>query len=272
MSPFLQLLAYSLKRVRTLVVALSALLAVFQVFLIVVARSIQGSGSFERLGDMMPPFVRELLGPSFISFMSFSGIVCLGYFHLAVMGGLIGLAIALGTMPTSEIEIGFTDLILSRPLARHWLITRSIVLMVISSVIVLAMMVMGTWLGLVALAPVDVQWPTPGLIASLVVNLALLMLCWHAIALALGARSRRRATAGGLAGLLALTMFLLDYVARAWDPARVIAWASPFRYYSPFDMLTGQPLSTTNLVVLAGISLAGLILAYLAYARRDLSH
>ncbi|MFY9554989.1 MAG: hypothetical protein WAV47_09790, partial [Blastocatellia bacterium] len=125
------LLTYSLKRVRTLVAAMALLLAAFQVLLIVVAGSIHRSNSFGQLGDLMPPFFRQMLGPSMIGLMSFSGIVCVGYFHLAVMGSLVGLSIALGTMATSEIEIGFMDLVLARPLARHWIVTRGITLMII---------------------------------------------------------------------------------------------------------------------------------------------
>ncbi|HEV8487530.1 MAG TPA: hypothetical protein VGV87_28550, partial [Blastocatellia bacterium] len=71
------LLAYSLRRVRTLIIAMALLLGMFQVFLIVVAGSIESAGSFEQMGELMPPFVRDLLGPSFPSFMSFAGIVCL---------------------------------------------------------------------------------------------------------------------------------------------------------------------------------------------------
>ena len=266
------LLAHSLKRVRTLVAAMASLLAIFQVFLIVVAGSIQRSGSFEPLGDLMPPFVRQMLGPSFVSLMSFSGIVCLGYFHLAVMGSLVGLSIALGTMPTSEIEIGFMDLILSRPLARHWIITRSIIVMIVCTFATIGMMMLGTWIGLNVLAPRGATWPTPRLILSLAINLAALMLCWNAIAMAIGSSERRRSVAGGLAGILALMMFLLDYVARAWEPAEHLAWLSPFRYYSPFELLMGNPLSITNLLVLAGIAVFGFTLAYVLFARRDISH
>ena len=92
----LVLLAHSFKRVRTIVIAMGVLLVIFQVFLIIVARSIQRSNTFEQMGALMPPFVREMLGPSFASLMSFSGIVCLGYFHLAVMGSLVALSIATG--------------------------------------------------------------------------------------------------------------------------------------------------------------------------------
>ncbi|HLG17440.1 MAG TPA: hypothetical protein VJH03_23555 [Blastocatellia bacterium] len=266
------LLAHSLKRVRTLVIAMGVVLAVFQVFLIVVARSIHRSGSFEQMGELMPAFVRELVGPSFTSLMSFGGIVSLGYFHLAVMGSLVGLSIALGTMPTSEIETGFMDLILSRPLARHWIITRSIIVMACSAAAVLVAMMMGTWLGLEGLAPEDAAWPKSELIGSLAINLAVLMLCWNGVAMAIGSASRRRSVAGGIAGLLALAMFLLDYVARAWEPAERVAWLSPFRYYSPFDLLMGKALPARNLVVLAAIAVAGFMLAYAFFSRRDISH
>jgi beta-exotoxin I transport system permease protein len=266
------LLVHSLKRVRTLVFAMSALLSVFQVFLILVAGSIQNSGSFEQLGNLMPPFVREIMGPSFAGLMSFSGIVSAGYFHLAVMGSLVGLSIAVGTMPTSEIETGFMDLILSRPMPRHWIVTRSIIVMMLCSVLMLGMMMIGTWIGLTWLAPRDVEWPSAKLILSLVVNLGVLMLCWNGVATAIGAASRRRSVAGGLAGLLSLAMFLLDYVARAWRPAETVAWLSPFRYYSPFDLVMGNPLPAKNIMVLAAIAVSGFALAYVVFSRRDISH
>lgn len=268
----LTLLMYSLRRVRMLVAAMAVLLGGFQVLLIVVAGSIQGSASFEQLGGLMPPFVRQLMGPSFLSVMSFGGIVCLGYFHLAVMGALVGLAIGLGTMPASEIEIGFMDLILARPLGRSWIITRSIVVMLICGAVVLAMMILGTWFGLNQFAPAGAEWPAPRLILMLATNLAALILCWNAIAMAIGAAARRRSVAGGFVGLAALAMFLLDYVARAWAPAERVAWLSPFRYYSPFELVMGDPLPLKNLIVLAGIALVGYALAYVLFSRRDISH
>ena len=268
----LMLLTYSLKRVRTLIIAMALLLGMFQVFLIVVAGSIQSAGSFEQMGELMPPFVREMLGPSFPSFMSFAGIVSLGYFHLAVMGSLVGMSIALGTIATSEIESGLMDLILSRPLARHWIVTRMIVLTIICTLAVLGVMMGGTWAGLYGLAPKEVTWPAGSLILSLAINLGLLMLSWNGVAMAIGSASRRRSVAGGLTGLFALAMFLLDYVARMWSPAQRVAWLSPFRYYSPFELIMGEPPSSKNLLVLASIAVSGFLLAYVLFSRRDISH
>ena len=272
MSAAILLLRYSLKRFRTTVLTMGLLLSGFQMILIAVARSIQTSGGFEQLTALLPPFARELLGPSLTSFMSFAGIVCLGYFHLSVMGSLVGLAITIATIPTSEIETGFIDLILARPLARHWIITRTIAALLLSTLVILAMMMGGTWAGLQALAPKGVTWPSWKLVFSLATNLSLLMLAWGGVGLAIGSASRRRGVAGAIGGLLALAAFLLDYVGRLWQPAESVAWVSPFRYYSPFELVMGNPLPAKHLLVLGCIAAAGFGTAYAVFARRDISH
>lgn len=266
------LINHSLKRVRTLVLTMGILLAGFQLILIVVAKSIQGSGGFAQLSAMLPSFARDLMGPTLTSFMSFTGFVCLGYFHLAVVGSLVGLSISLSTMPASEVESGFIDLILARPLARHWIVTRTIVVVTLAIIVLLGWMMLGTWLGLHLLAPSGAAWPSLRLILSLVANLGLLLLCWSGVGMAIGSTARRRSVAGAIAGVLALATFLLDYVGRMWRPAEPLAKLSPFRYFSPFDLVMGTPLAPKNLLVLAGIAVAGFAAAYVLYARRDISH
>ena len=268
----LLLLRHSLKRVRILVLVMGLVLCAFQVVLILVARSVERSNGFDQLTTLLPPFFREMLGPALTSFMSFSGIVSLGYFHLAVMSALITISVVLSTSPAAEIETGFIDLILSRPVTRPWIITRSIVVVMLCSIFLLGMMMTGTFAGLNALAPRDAAWPAPHVISSLAINMGLLMLCWSGVAMALASVARRRSVAGALTGLLALVMFLLDYVGRLWKPAEAIAWLSPFRYYNPFDLVMGRPLPARNLLVLAGVAFAGFVAAYVLYSRRDISH
>jgi len=266
------LLAHSLRRARTLVLVLGTLLAVFQVLMVLVANSIERSGSFEQISDLVPQFVREMLGPAFGSFMSFDGIVSLGYFHPVVMASLIASVITLATTVTAEMESGFMDLILARPLARHWLISRSIIVGVLATLAPLAMMLIGTTLGLSLLAPHELTGKAMRLFLSLAGNLALLMFCWCGVALAIGSCARRRGAAGWGAGLLALTLFLLDYVGRAWRPLERLSWISPFRYYGSFDLLTGKALPMTHLLVLAGIAAVGFALAYFFFLKRDIPH
>jgi beta-exotoxin I transport system permease protein len=99
----------------------------------------------------------------------------------------------------------------------------------------------------------------------------MLALCWGGVAMAIGAASSRRSIAGGSAGLLALAAFLLDYVGRLWQPAQSVAWLSPFRYYNPFELIMGNPLPPRNPAVLGAIAAAGFAIAYVEFARRDIS-
>jgi ABC-2 type transport system permease protein len=262
------LFAYSFRRARTLLLMAGILLAAFQLVLIAVGNTMQSNGGLQQLADLLPAFVRELEGPAFLSF---AGIVCLGYFHPVPMGALIAISITLATIPASEVETGFADLILSRSVARHWIITRTIAITVFAIAALLALMMAGTWLGLDTIANKDAGWPSAKLILSLAGNLAMLNACWGGVAMAIGAASRRRGVAGGTTGMLALTAFLLDYVGRLWQPLESAARLSPFRYYNPSDLIVGEPLPLKNLVVLGSIAVAGFAAAYVLFARRDIS-
>jgi len=264
------LLALSLKRVRMLLLAMGLLLAAFQVLLVLIARSIEHAGEFEQLASLLPPFARTLLGPSLASVMSFRGVVCLGYFDLGIVIALLALAIALATVPASEVETGFAELILARPLRRHWLITRTIALLLLAILLMLSLMVAGTWVGLAILAPENAQPPSPRMLGSLVLNLGLLMLCWGGVAMAFGAACRRTA-ASATTGLLALISLLLDLTGRLWPPADQIAWLSPFRYFIPFDLVMGNDLPVENMIVLWAIAMTGFTLAYFFFSQRDIS-
>lgn len=266
----LVLLAHSLKRARVLVLVMGVLLAGFQIFLTLVARSLHQSNAFDQISALVPPFMRQMMGPSFVGLMSFAGIIAIGYFHIAIMGSLVGLIISLATLPASEIETKFMDLILARPLARHWIITRTIALVAICTVVVLIFMMLGTWVGLSTLAPADAIKPSASLILSLAVNLGALMLCWSGVGMAISAASRRRTVAGALTGFLALATFLLDYIARAWSPAASVGWVSPFHYYNPLDIVMGFAVPAYHLWVLIGIALAGFATAYVLFSRRDI--
>jgi hypothetical protein len=267
----LLLLLLSLKRARTLLIATGLLLAAFQVLLVLIAGSIHTAGEFEQLAKLLPPFARTLLGPSLASVMSFSGIVCLGYFDLGIVIALLALTIALATVPASEVESGFADLILARALRRHWLITRTIALLLLAILIVLTLMLAGTWAGLAMLAPENADWPSARMLGSLALNLGLLMLCWGGVAIAFAAACRRT-VASAITGLLALVALLLDLTGRLWPPADSFAWLSPFRYFIPFDIVMGTELPITNMIVLWAIAMTGFTMAYFFFSQRDISH
>jgi hypothetical protein len=134
----------TLKRVWPLLCAMGLLLAAVQALRVRIAAEVHDTGQFGQLSALLPQAVRDILGPSLASIMSFNGIVIAVYFDTGFIIALLALAITLATLPASEIETGFADLILARPLSRHWLITRTIALVLFSILLMLLMIMAGT--------------------------------------------------------------------------------------------------------------------------------
>jgi ABC-2 type transport system permease protein len=159
---------------------------------------------------------------------------------------------------------------LARPIARHQAITRTVVLLASVEMLVLLAMTASSWTGLACCTPPEAPRPAFGTIRSLALMLGAVTLCWGGIALAIAAAARRRATASGAAAVAALAMYLVDYLARIWDPARALATLSPFHYFEPMTLISGGPVNLANLTVLASIGIAATVIAYVRFARRDL--
>jgi ABC-2 type transport system permease protein len=270
MSGAFLLLRLSLKRARMLLCVTGLLLAGFQLLRVHIAGQLHDAGGFEQIAALLPPAVRAILGPSLTSVMSFSGIVCGGFFDLGIVIALVVLTITLATLPASEIESGFADLILARPIRRHWLITRTIALVLLSILLMLFTIMAGTWAGLAMFAPHDAPGPPARLTASLALNLAMLLLCWSGVAMAFGATCRP-GVARPAASLLAFAAMLLDYAQKLWPPLEWIGWLSPFRYFTPFELIMGDPLPVENLLILGAIATTGFTLAYFIISQRDIS-
>lgn len=264
------LVVHSLVRVRGLLAGMAAVLGVFELLLTQVAEYLLRTNAFGMLSSLVPEYLRAMAGPSVVVFLSFTGVVALGYFHPIVLAAVIGLAIAIGTEPAREVETRFIDLTLARPLGRSALVTRTVVVLGCATIVLLAVMLAGTWIGLACCTPADAPRPLPRTIGSLALALGLMAWCWGGIALAAGSFVRRRAVASGLAGMTALATFLLDYLGRVWTPARAASRLSPFHYFEPMRLVAGASLPVRHVAVLFAIGLAGVIVAYVTFARRDL--
>jgi len=260
----------SLRRIWLLLGATGFLLASLQAFRVLIAASVHNAGQFDEISALLPPFVRDIFGPSLASIMTFDGIVLGVYFDTGFIIALLAVAIAVATMPASEIETGFADLILARPMRRHWLITRTIALVLFAILLLLLMIVAGTWAGLAMFAPPDVPWPTARETTPLALSLGMLVAAWSGVAMALGAACRR-GTASTVTALLAFAGLLLDWAHRLWPALDCVAWLSPFSYFQPYELVAGDPLRPENLLVLWAIAMTGYVVALLVISQRDIS-
>jgi hypothetical protein len=261
---------HSLRRMRVVVLAMGAVLVGFQFVLTQVGVVLDRNQAFGTLASLVPDFLRQVAGPSMLSFMSFSGIVALGFFHPIVMSSLLGLSIAIGTEPAAEIETRFDDLTLTRPVPRAAVIARSVLLLTIVDGTILMAMTLGSWTGLACCTPSTVQRPSIALLRSLAISLGAIVWCWGGLALAAASAARRRAAAAGLVGVAALVAYLIDYLGRVWDPLSHVSPLSPFHYFEPMTLIAGAPLDRGHLAILFAIGAGGAVAGYAIFARRDL--
>ena len=195
------LVRHSLGRLRTALVVMAAALALFQVLLAMAAAELQRQRTFEQLASLVPGFVRELVGTALVSMMSFSGIMALGYYHVAIVAVLVGLVVAVATEPAAEVEAGFADLVLAQAVSREAVMTRSVVLVLLCPAIVIAAMT--AWARSSASGWRARQRHAVrrrGWCGSLRSSLWSVLACWGGVSLVVGASSRRRAVAAGVAG------------------------------------------------------------------------
>jgi ABC-2 type transport system permease protein len=264
------LVRHSLHRARTALGVMAAALALFQVLLAMAAAELQRQGTFEQLAGLVPPFVRELFGTALVSMMSFSGIMALGYYHVAIVAVLVGLVVAIATEPAAEVETGFADLVLAQPVAREAVMARSAILLAMCPAVVIAAMTAGTFAGLWWAAPAAGSAPPARLVWKLATGLWSVLVCWGGVSLVIGASSRRRAVAAGIAGGAAAGLMLVDYLSRVWKPIRGLARLSPFHYYNPLDLVMGKPLPIADVAILLGTAAAAVALSFVLYHRRDI--
>ena len=260
----------SIARTAGLFMAVVFLLAGFQLLLVLVARSQQESQSFDLITRLVPTFIQRQFGATLPAFLSFGGLVSFGYFHPVVVMTIALFAAFLASELAADVEGGQVDLLLSRALGRHWLVTRSLLVVLLTPVLFVLVMMTASRIALGLLAPGDAEWPAFSSIALMAAHLVAVAWCFGALGLALAAMVRRRSSALGPTALLAVSFYWLDLVAGAWPAIASLAKLSPFHYYQGAAVLAGSADSARDLVILGTVSALFAAIAYWRFNVRDL--
>ena len=261
------LVARSFGRIARLLCAILVVLVGFQIALTAAAASFATAGDFDRLSQLTPAFIQQTLGPVLTSFQ---GMVTVGYFDALIVMLFVQFAIYLAAEPAGEIESSLVDLVLARPIPRHWLVTRSLLVMISTTVAFAGAMALGTWLGLLWLAPDGVQWPAPRTVLSFIAYLTIIAWCFGSASLAASGWARRRGAAQAVIAVAAMVAYLIDLLGMMWPPMRTVARISPFHYFHGSTILAGTADPVQDLGILGTLTVVGIVLAYWKFQRRDL--
>lgn len=187
-----------LRRDRTTLIVLSAILYLFEVLIAWIARQVDRLQGFEMLLDAFPDFVRNLFGFDISLLMSFTGALGLGYFHPIVMSILIAALILVGRSPAGEVDRRTIELIAARPVRRFTPVAATLLEAAFVAVALPAAMFAGTVTGLAVAGRMDAPL-TPYL--ALCANVVALLLCLGALfTLWSAAASRSQAYLQGAVG------------------------------------------------------------------------
>jgi ABC-2 type transport system permease protein len=263
----LTLLARSFGRVSRMWAASALLLVGFQVALTSAALSLQESGDYGRLFDAVPAFVRNWLGPSL---SSFAGMTALVFFEPLVILLLVLFAVYIASEPASDVEDGLIDLLLARPLPRHWIVTRSLLVMTVTALTLVLMLAAANMASVALMAPDGVPGPSGKTVLNLAAHLFALTWCFGGVTLAVAARLERRSGVLGVLTIAVIALFLLEVLVEFSKRFEPLRWLTPFDYFQGTQILLDKAPVTLDLTVLGTIGLVGTAIGYWQFARRDL--
>lgn len=264
------LVGRSLTRMRGVLIGVAGLLSAFQVALVLQAASYDSQGMFETLGRMTPAFIQRWLGDNIAALASFGGIVAFGYFHPVVVLLATMVSAFVASDPAADVESGHVDLLLSRPVARHWLVTRSALLSLGCPLMLAAMMLISTWTAVALVAPPTARGPSPATLILLAAHLVAVAWCFGTLSLALASGARRRAAAFVPAAIAAVGLFFVNLLAASWKPARVVDLLSPFHYYPGTEIVAGLSSPARDLFFLGSTAALLIGVSYWRFRTRDL--
>jgi ABC-2 type transport system permease protein len=249
--------------------AVCAILMMLEIVLVLNASAQLQAQSFSRMAELMPAFLRRTLGDLTLVMLSFQGMVAVGFFHPVFVLLVSLLGIYFGSEPAYDVEAGFVDLLLARPLRRQWLVTRSVALVLIGTAAPPAAMALTMPIALRVLAPANAPWPAALDVLKMAMNLTAVAAVFGALSLLIASRSSRRGSAIAGAGIVAVCCYLVMFLEPTWRPAQTFGWLLPFHYFRPLDFLAGRAAPWRDLLVLGTLAIVLTATAYWQFNRRD---
>lgn len=265
---FAALLQRGFERVRWYLLAVAILVCGFQFLIVGIAGDLQRSGGFSQLAALIPPGLAEMSGG--LMFSTFTGLTAFGLIDPVIVVLLAQLAVFLASEPAWEVDAGVVDLLLARPVPRHFLLLRTGAIASVSIAALALLAVVASRAALLVFAPAGIAWPALSTMLRLALNLSAIGWWFAAASLLTATLSRRRSVPVGAIGLAAVAFYLLHIVTQLWSKAAPLRVLTPYYYYNaPAILQQSQATFARDLLILLGTAVAFTVASWRVYARRD---
>jgi ABC-2 type transport system permease protein len=250
---------------RLVLLTMAVGLALFQFVITRVAPAPGQAGFIGGLLGLLPPQVSAFVGGD-LGLASPRGVIAFGYLHpffLAIFSAWT-IRVASGAL-AGEIGRGTMDLLAARPVPRWAHVVAAWIVIGMGLAVLAATAWAGTGVGL-RLRSLEV---TGRQVIVLPAMAWLQFLAWASVVSLISALRRDAGSAIAWASGVIATSFVLEFLARVWQP---IEWARPFSlftYYRPPEIMRSG-IALADPLWMGLVAVIGLIAAVAVFRRRDL--
>jgi len=225
-----------------------------------------GSPEMLKILDAFPPAVLDALSMRGFNLTTVSGFYGIMFIYFGLMGAIA--AAMWGSDSISKEERDKTvEFSLVLPVSRSIVVTAKVLAALVDCII----LVLVTWgVSLLAVRQFNPDQAFYNFLALEMRALFMIELIFLAIGLLLGCAMKQYKWAASAAVGIILITYFLSIVSALQQNLDFLKWFTPFKYFDAAELFRSGVLNNTYLLLSLGIIVVCVVVAYLAYNRRDL--
>lgn len=229
-------------------------------------------GDIDRVFEAIPlirPVIAALLGVSPDSRFSAEMTQAFLWVHPAVLSTIWGHEVMYCTrLPAGETDRGTVDFLLGLPVSRWQLYLAETIGWLISGLLIICVGIAGHLLVAQRFAA-DMR-PSTSATSMILCNLFSLYIAVGSVAFLVSSLSDRRNRAMGVVFAILLVSFLLNFLARFWEPAQPWAGISVLEYYRPAEVIETGEFPVASVLTLLSVGATCWVTAGIVFHRRSI--
>lgn len=223
-------------------------------------------GQMESVNDVFASMgsFTEAFGMDRLNFGSLVGFYSVECGNVLGLGGAFYAALCAVGMLSKEEKDKTAEFLLTHPVSRRRIITEKLIAVLIQ-ITAMNLIIYAISVGSIAAVGEEIPWKEINLM-----HLAYYLLQLELAGICFGISAFLRKGSAGVGLGIATMMYFLNLVANIADVAGFLKYITPFGYCEGADIVTDGSLDITLVAIGAVIGIAGIVIAYLNYTKKDI--